>query len=201
MITFEDTDVCQVTNHGKKDITLGWNSRQYVIPAGKKKGVPIQAAIIAFGDPRALGNMRSWRNPISNEVGWVPDRAAEVRRLRLRYGIQDGPEGTFYAADGEIPEAVPYVTVEFMEDGDWVKLNTVLDDPDGEGAVVDGGGAVDIQTLQASLDKTQRQLALLIQQEAGDINLGPEDEIPTDNPTKAVVDAKATNKADTKPAK
>jgi hypothetical protein len=194
MIAFDETDTCRVTNRGEKDVKIGYNSREYVIKPGQAKGVPVQAALLSFGDPRAVGSIRSWKNPVSNEVGWIPDRASEVRRLRMRYSVQDGPEGGFEGADGKIPLTVPDVSVEYMEEGDWVELATVLDDPTGESASLENNQAIDIQTLQASLEKTQRQLAMLIATQDGEIALGPEEDIPTDSPQVAIAGAKAAAK-------
>lgn len=200
-MTFEDTDICRVTNEGDSTLVLGYNNRQYKINPGEKRTVPIYAAIVAFGDPRSIGSIRSWKNPNTNEVGWVPDRAAEVRRLRVRYAILDGHDGTFEDASGKIAPTVPLVKVEFMDGGDFVELPTVLDDPLGEDSIIDQSGAIDIQTLQASLEKTQRQLAMLIQAQGGDLALGSEDDIPTDDPQAAVMskddktkEAKSTGK-------
>lgn len=190
MLTFEDADLCRVTNQGDSTIILSWNSRKFQINPGEVKMVPVFAAITAFGDPRSVGSIRSWKNPTSNEVGWVPDRAAEVRRLRAKYAILEGNDQTLQGSDGSIPLTVPDVRVEYMEGGEFVYYPTVIDDPEGNDAILENSQSVDIQTLQASLEKTQRQLAMLIQAQGADLNLGGEDDIPTDDPEAAVISTK-----------
>lgn len=195
-VTFEEGDICKVTNLGDDPITFGWNSRSYTIKPKEAKVVPIFAAVTAFGDPRSLTTMRSWRSPHSNEVGWIPDRSSEIRRLRMRYGLIDGNETTLCDRTGFVPERVPDVKVELMDGGDFIEVATVISDPDGNGAVLDEAPAIDIQTLQASLEKTQRQLAMLISQSSDEgLAYATEDDIPTDDPQAAIVDSKPAAKS------
>lgn len=186
MLTFEDTDICRVTNTGDNVVTLKWNGRIWKVKPDQSAVVPINAAILAFGDPRSIKTIRSWKSPITKEVGWVPDRAAEVRRIRTKYAIHSGSDSDFTDASGEIPANVPKVEVEFMDGGEFVPIQTVLDDPHGEGAYLEESNSVDIATLQASLEKTQRQLAMLIAKTDGDIGLGDEDDIPMDDPSETI---------------
>jgi len=68
---------------------FAWNSRQYVLPPSASEFMPFDAVKVYTGDPRATNNVRTSRDSIGI-VSFLPDRATEVRRLRLLYAAPFG---------------------------------------------------------------------------------------------------------------
>lgn len=133
MATVAPGDFVQVTveqmppNSKKNYIDLGWNNRYYRAEVGKTVAVPFEAVANHFGDPRSSGTAQAVRyGGPDSAPHYVPTRESEVARLRLRYAILTGSEGTFMDADGNV--LVPKVKVTTLS-GDPVL--TVIDDPEG----------------------------------------------------------------------
>lgn len=127
MTTLAPGDFLQVNNTSNQSITLGWDSREYVLTPGSQKPVPMEAVINAFGDPRAMDVVHTVRfGGPDSPPAFIADRTSEVRRLRQRWGIHDGPESSFENAEGKA--MVPSVEVYTL---DGQRLYTVVDDPAG----------------------------------------------------------------------
>jgi hypothetical protein len=121
-------DILKVTNVGVRIFRGLWDMVDYVIPPGGEDFLPFEAVKLFFGDPRATDKVRSVHD-VRGIVGFLPDRPAEVRRLRLMYdhgfGDYTGKEGPEVVWD---PQKIPLVTVETLK---GERIWTVLDDPVG----------------------------------------------------------------------
>lgn len=116
--------IVRVVNDGDKPIKLGWNGEQWVIaPRGGQEFVPMEAAVLAFGDPYLT------------DTAEIASRSEEWNRIRVRYGIyadlhkiEDGwsdpekPEKTY-------PSLLPKVRV-FTSQGE--ELPMLMHDPEGD---------------------------------------------------------------------
>lgn len=170
------------TNPGQENtpLTVGWNGRETHLQIGKKVFVQLEAATNAFGDPRSAVAAQAipMGDPQSGERLFIPDRASEVRRLRLRYGILDGNDTDFYNVHGVF--LAPRVKLE-TESGD--EIISVLDDPHGN-TVNQVATTVqqnsDKDALFEHLTKQVEALTLLVQGKQ-DANPAPSlDELPAD---------------------
>src|SRR5579863_6081202 len=116
----ESGEIVRANNQGTQPITLTYGGRDYVVHPYKESAVPFDAMVLWFGDPRAMNTIRSYKD--SHDIyTWVPDRDTEVRRLRIKWGITDGPTW-------DIPINVPITFSEF----DGTPIRTVVDDPRGD---------------------------------------------------------------------
>jgi hypothetical protein len=140
-------ETLRVTNISTLDTyRFAWNSRQYVIPPTSSEFMPFDAVKVYTGDPRATNNVRTSRDSIGI-VSFLPDRATEVRRLRLLYAAPFGEYmrasdvgGIFVNSHPTIPNEelaskfawegvrIPQIEVYNIR-GD--RIFTVLDDPEG----------------------------------------------------------------------
>lgn len=152
---------------------FAWNSRQYVIPPSGQEYMPFDAVKVYTGDPRATNVVRTSRDSIGI-VSFLPDRATEVRRLRLLYAAPFGEYmrasdvgGIFVNSQPDISNEtlatrfawegvrIPQVEV-FNIRGE--KIWTVLDDPEGT-------MTIPIQVTRRDLPSADH-LHTLIQQQA-----------------------------------
>lgn len=148
----------EVIHDDSSPLVLQWNSRKYPVEVGGKTHVPFEAAANAFGDPRAAENMGSFKDEAGN-VGFILDRATEVRRLRTLYDNQVGPENQILYA--------PHVSV---SDLDGNAISTVLDDPEGASVHPVITTATDKSALEAQIAKLQRTVELLAGQQGLDLS-------------------------------
>jgi len=121
--------IVKVTNEHPTRFFRGfWDLAEYVIPPGQTEFMPFEAMKLFFGDPRAVDQVRSSRDS-KGLVAFLPDRAGEVRRLRLLYdhgfGDYTGKEGPEVVWE---PHKIPQVKVETL---DGQRIYTVIDDPAG----------------------------------------------------------------------
>ena len=121
--------IVKVTNTHPSRIFRGmWDMAEYVIPPGGTDFMPFEAMKLFFGDPRATSQVRSMRDS-RGLAAFLPDRAGEVRRLRLLY---DHGFGDYTGREGPdivwIRDKIPWMKVETL---DGVRIYTVLDDPAG----------------------------------------------------------------------
>jgi len=121
-------DILRVTNMGKKLFRAQWDLVDYVIPAGASDYMPFEAVKLFFGDPRSTDVVRSMRDA-RGLISFLPDRAGEVRRLRLLYshgfGDYTGKEGSDVVWE---QEKIPHCKVETLQ---GQRVYTVIDDPAG----------------------------------------------------------------------
>lgn len=150
--------VLEVNDDTTTPLVLQWDSRRYEIPVGGSAFVPFDAMSNAAGDPRAGASMRSYRDESGN-TGFILDRATEVRRLRTRYDNQMGDEEVIYFA--------PRMTVVDLEDN---LIRTVLDDPSGESVLPITTTLVDRDALLAQVQRQQRMIEMLADQQGIDLN-------------------------------
>ena len=121
--------IVKVTNEHPSRLFRGmWDMAEYVIPPGGTDFMPFEAMKLFFGDPRATSQVRSMRDS-RGLAAFLPDRAGEVRRLRLLY---DHGFGDYTGREGPdivwIRDKIPWMKVETL---DGVRIYTVLDDPAG----------------------------------------------------------------------
>jgi hypothetical protein len=169
-------ETLKVVNVGAQTLRFAWNSRQYVIPPGGADFMPFDAVKVYVGDPRATNNVRTSRDSLGI-VSFLPDRATEVRRLRLLYAapfgeymrasdvggifvsapVESAPDpGQVYAWDGV---HVPQVEVYNIR---GERIYTVLDDPE-------GSLTIPVAVTQSHVDRTD-VLARLVEQQASIID-------------------------------
>ena len=137
-------DTVMVIYHGPQDkYKIGWDGREKELAKGKEVFIPFEMACNWFGDPRSAGNMSTVRDH-KQTVGWIPDRATEVRRLRIVYGVQHAHEGKIFLDDTiplpldnaaaslykRIDATIPRVELYDLETRE--RLYTVLEDPAGD---------------------------------------------------------------------
>src|SRR5215831_4025841 len=121
--------IVKVTNEHPTRFFRGfWDLAEYVIPPGGTEFMPFEAMKLFFGDPRAVDQVRSSRDS-KGLVAFLPDRAGEVRRLRLLYdhgfGDYTGKEGPDVVWEAD---KIPQVRVTTLKNE---RVFTVLDDPQG----------------------------------------------------------------------
>lgn len=135
-------ETLRVVNVDVRTIRLAWNSRQYVIQPGMSDFMPFDGVKVYVGDPRATNVVRTNRDTIGI-VSFLPDRATEVRRLRLLYAAPfgeymrgDTAGGIFVNSPDDAPGYgaawegvhIPLLQI-FNIRGE--RIITVLDDPEG----------------------------------------------------------------------
>jgi hypothetical protein len=123
-VTIGSGDVVMARNLGTRPLTLTYGGRKYDVPVEKQVAIPFDCMTLWFGDPRATDAIRSVRDE-AGIVTWVPDRATEVRRLRLKWGQITGSEETVTEGPRDVPK------VEFS-DFDGRQIFSVVDDPFGD---------------------------------------------------------------------
>jgi hypothetical protein len=148
-------DIVKVVNNGPKKLHLQWDSRHYDLDPGGTEWMPFECAKVYFGDPRAISVMQTLRDQ-RGQVAWLPDRASEVRRLRLLwFPMMFGEYSTDNFIDDEIDPwdrtRMPHVEI-FTVKGE--QIPTVFDDP--KGNTVIPAKVTESQNAQL-LDLVQRQ--------------------------------------------
>jgi hypothetical protein len=121
-------DILKCTNEGTRIFRGIWDAVDYVIPPFAEDFMPFEAVKLFFGDPRSTDKVRSVHD-IRGIVGFLPDRPAEVRRLRLLYdhgfGDYTGKEGPDVVWE---KNKIPAIKVETLK---GERVWTVIDDPEG----------------------------------------------------------------------
>jgi hypothetical protein len=171
-------DFCQVElldveeNDAYPEIILGWASREYTIPRGKKVIVPFEAMANRFGDPRSGSKILPIKEPGGETTGWIPDRKAEVARLRLLWGAHADNYPRF--DDISVPKIV-------VTDLNSEPVYTVVDDPEGKATEPVTQTADDRDALLSMLDRQQQQIDRM----RADLGLEPEiaaeENLPSDD--------------------
>jgi hypothetical protein len=148
-------DILRVENVGTKIFRGMWDQIDYVIPPFGEDFLPFEAVKLFFGDPRSTDKVRSVHD-VRGIVGFLPDRASEVRRLRLLYdhgfGDYTGKEGAEVVWDAD---KIPHMNVTTLK---GERIWTVLDDPVGTTVLP----AVTTQAQDAELRDVVRQQGQLI---------------------------------------
>lgn len=140
--------------------TVEWDSRKHNLQPGRDSFIPFEAAASFFGDPRSGERIVSIINE-RGQVGFIPDRATEVRRLRTKYDNMFGDE--------TVIENYPIVEVYDLQENE--RIITVLDDPKGdtvriaERTVTQDNELVDIvHAQQKTINEQNKQLVRLAEQ-------------------------------------
>jgi len=146
-VTADIGDIVRIVNKGSAAFYIQWDSKVYTLEPEKDAFVPFEAACLWFGDPRSTGTIRSTRDN-KGLVGFVPDREAEVRRLRVKFGNLGGDE--------RFVQNAPNIEVYDIQ---GTRIVTVLDDPEGKVVNVSMPTVQDRETERAAVQTMQLQLA------------------------------------------
>ena len=138
-------------------LTLKWDSRPYVVSVGDTAFAPFEAVSVAVGDPRSSDETRTVRDESGN-VGWIVDRATEVRRLRTLYDNQTG----------DLSE-IKYAPLLDVFDLEGERVKTVLDDPEGDSVTPAVTTLLDRDQLLAQVQRQQRMIEQLAEAQGIDI--------------------------------
>jgi hypothetical protein len=165
--------IVKVTNLDPNRIFRGmWDLAEYVIPPLGTDFMPFEAMKLFFGDPRSTDRVRSSRDA-KGLVAFLPDRAGEVRRLRLLYshgfGDYSGKEGPDIVWE---QDHIPHVRVTTLDD---TPILTVLDDPAGRSVMP----AVATQQEEADLRETVVRQGRLLQSLMDRLGVQSLDELAT----------------------
>lgn len=150
-------DIVLVTNKSDVPMTKEFSGKRYVLYTDKETAIPFDAACLWFGDPRSDELIRNRMND-RGLVTYIPDRASEIRRLRLYWGLPNGNESTF---EGGWTPTVEVCTLERD------MLPVVLSDPSGESITPSSQTAGERDDLVNMVLKLQRELAAMQQMMAG----------------------------------
>lgn len=168
--TLAPGDTVRATNLGDTPFTVTYNSKSHKLSPGKATFIPVEAAILWFGDPRSIEGAQSYRDEAGAPV-FVPERENEVRRLSVKYGHQTGNVYD-YLSGKTGSDLVPKVEIATV-DGEVIK--TVLDDPTGESVIPITQTATERDSLMAIIERQQQQINMLLGQAglAGGDPIGP----------------------------
>lgn len=155
-----------------EEIRLGFANKTFTVRKGKSVFVPLEAMIIACGDPRSTDKIITVREAGGEATGWIPDREGEVYRLRSKYGQE--PTGRKDFDDIHVPK----IEVTNLE---GERVYTVLDDPYGEKGIVTTSTTAEKDELLAMLERQQGQIDKL-RSELGTLDeVQNEMDLPTDD--------------------
>lgn len=178
-------DIVQVKNNEGYPLHVAWNSRKYELVPGKTSFIPAACAFNWFGDPRSGGTYQSILD-VDGTRGFIPDRATEVRRLRIKWGAGLlGDESNFDGVD------VPDVEI---KTADGEEIISVLNDPEGKNVITSNTTVRDDEALRELVASQQRQIEAM-KQHMG-LNDDPsqataQDEIPADEDESQVVELRS----------
>ena len=192
-MNYSVSDVVQVTlepDSPVQPLTVAWNGRKWQLDPGVPKLLPVPCANLWFGDPRSGIKTQAFKDDQGRADGFIPARATEVRRLRVKYGCLYGDEANFKNtlrrdSNGEIIGGqIPKVTVATL-DGDIMPM--VVSDPEGKNVNEAKQTINDQAELISVIQRQQKQIELLMRQVGvpDDAITGntPESELPTDDDT------------------
>ena len=133
-----------------------WDGEDYLggLEAGKAKLVPFDLVRVFFGDPRSVPGVRGRTEDRHGQVGDIPPREHEIRRLATLYGIYD-------VNMGRLAEAVPDVEI---TTADGVTVVCPAIDPDGSHVYGHDADSAEIHDVATQLQHMREQIALLEQQ-------------------------------------
>ena len=139
--------IVRVQNNGPAPLKLGWDGTTWVVKPAQSTFVPLEAAVLAFGDPYL-------RDEASN-----PSRSEEYRRIRIRYGVYSD----LHKIDDYVDEKgksvaghFPKVQV-FTAEGE--ELPMLIHDPEGENLTPAGETGLDASQdlIMSRLDAIERE--------------------------------------------
>jgi len=158
--------IVRAVNKDNIPLTIGYASVSYTLYPDKDTFIPVEAAMVWFGDPRSGERVRSLKGE-DGGVQFIADRATEVRRLRIKYGNGMGDETKF--------SNVPNVEL-YTPEGE--RITTVLDDPAGETVMAAKSSIAEQQSVQDLLRQQQDQIdalqKLIHQQRIDESDIAPE---------------------------
>ena len=102
-------EIMKVTNNGRTIIEWWGTRRQYLIGPKETKMVPFHVVCKYMGDPRSdFKKTETFKTP-NGEMGVIPAREAELRRLSVFYGVYQG-------RIKDLPKVAPKITVMTLND-------------------------------------------------------------------------------------
>lgn len=147
-----DQFLMKCVNNEEYPLRVKWDSVEYWLHPGVATFIPTPAAWLFFGDPRSTDVIQAVKD-VKGQVAYIPDRASEVRRLRIKYGAGiEGDESNFDTIN------IPSVTVTTVNDDPIV---TVLDDPTGRSVTPVVQTQTSDDALRALIAEQARQIQAL----------------------------------------
>jgi hypothetical protein len=102
-------EIMKVTNNGRATVEWMGTRRQYVIAPKATTMIPFHVVVKYLGDPRSdYKKTETFKTP-NGEMGVIPERNGELRRLSVNYGLYQG-------AIKNLPKVAPKVTVLTLND-------------------------------------------------------------------------------------
>lgn len=150
-------DIVRIVNKDTRPVTITSGGRSYTLPVGKETAIPFDAMTLWFGDPRADKDMKAYRDE-QGIATWIPDRASEVRRLRIKWGIHFGDASVVYDLNAETQP--PLVEIYDLA---GERIYSVIDDPLGENVVESRQSVAEQNDLLATIQRQQRQIDQLLE--------------------------------------
>jgi hypothetical protein len=169
---------CRAVNQENYPITVGWGNVNYILQPGQDTFLPAEAIINFFGDPRSVDKI-THAELANGQHAWIPDRATELRRLRVKWQAMN-------MSGGEDELNAPHVDVYTLL-GDWVP--TVANDPKGLKVIPMLSTTSDRMDLDATISRMQAQLDTLIRAKSMEQLIEPsiaESDIPVDDSTVSI---------------
>lgn len=144
----------RAVNNEEVPIKVKWDSIDYWLQPGQDAYIPTPCAWLFFGDPRATDVIQAVKDG-KGIVAYIPDRAAEVRRLRIKWGAGiEGDDATFDQVN------IPDVQI-FSVTGE--EITTVLQDPLGVTIMPASTTVSSDEALRELVAQQQQQIAALTQ--------------------------------------
>ncbi len=139
-----------------------WDGEDYLggLEAERAKLVPFDLVRIYFGDPRSVPGQFGRTESRKGQIGDIPPREQEIRRLSVLYGLYDTNTGL-------IAQAVPQVTITTADD---IEVFCPATDPEGThiyGYAKDSAAVHDPATRFAQLESEMRLVRQQLDAERG----------------------------------
>lgn len=187
----------RVQNVDTTELAFMYARKVYRIPVGSEIWMPFEAIKLYFGDPRSTSSTSKIKDPETLQTQFIPDRAAEVLRLRQLYPpskivFTEVIPGDRSLLETGISDRVPRVHVFTITNE---RLYTVIDDPMGDRSI----GAVaptrfDSLQAQQIIDRQQKMLDAMMKRmgmTAADLTDADDTGSPRDADTDTNTDADA----------
>jgi hypothetical protein len=155
-----------------------WDGTDFLggLEPGYAKLVPFDLVRLFFGDPRSVPGVQGRTEDRKGNVGDIPPREQEIRRLSTIYGLYD--------VNAELlPRAVPDVTITTADD---VEVICPAADPDGTHVYGYAGTTAEVHDVATQLSNMRKQIAMLEAAQRAEETNGKNDgsDVVTDGPPK-----------------
>ena len=170
MLTDQDSLLVTLDENAEKT-TIRYDGRRYGLLPGVAVHVPFEAVRLHFGDPRSGESPITAVSADGRSKIQIASRAQELQRLNTLWGVaaetlarnQEAQRTGKPSRPVELAKRVPKVTVTDVEGN---PVRTVIDDPGGEAAEPIEVPADDSAAMSNRISTMQRQLDVLLKQQA-----------------------------------